>query len=113
MASPARHMAPCTLADLIVSETYILTSADIAPEKENILRKGVVPKEDGNRREHNDVKEAIAGSSTMNTDKYPPRHIPTTGVTAMMIQQATMDLELQGISLKPYKNFISWKYSLS
>ena len=30
-----------------------------------------------------------------------------------MIQGATMDLEHEGINLKPYKNFISQKYSLS
>ena len=55
------------------------------PERENILRKGGVPEEDGNGRECNDVGEAIAGPSTMNIDQSPPRHIPTTSVTAMMI----------------------------
>ena len=64
----------------------ILTSADIVAERENVLRMGGVLDEDGNQRECNDVEEAIAGSSTMNIDQSPPRDIPTTGVTAMIIQ---------------------------
>ena len=42
----------------------------------------------------------------MDTDQSPSRYILTTGVTAMMVCQATMDLEHQGINLKPYKTFI-------
>ena len=106
-------MAPCTLTDLIVSGTHIISSADIVWERENILRKGCVLEEDGNRRECNDMGKVIAGPSTMNIDQSPPRHILTTSVTAMMIQSATMDLEHQGINLKPYNNVISWKYNLS
>ena len=82
-------------------------------ERENILRKGGVLEEEGNMRKCNDMGEAIAGPSTMNIDQSPPKHSPTTSVTAMMICPATMDLEHQGTNLKPYKNFISQKYSMS
>ena len=75
-----------------------------------LLRKGGIPEGDGNRREHNKVGEAIGGLSSIDIDQLPSRHIPTTGVTAMMIQQATIDLEHQGINLKPYK---IWKSSIS
>ena len=67
-------MAPYTLTDLIVPVTCILTSTDIAPERENILSKSSVPEECGNRRECNDVGEAIAGPSTMNIDQSASRH---------------------------------------
>ena len=56
----------------------------IVPERQNVIRKCGVP-EDGNRREHSNVGEAIASPSTMDIDQSPPRHIPTTGVTTMMI----------------------------
>ena len=57
-SSPTRHMAPCTLTDLIVPETCIPTGVDIAPERENILRKGIFPEEDGNRSRplHNEYR---------------------------------------------------------
>ena len=48
-AYPAKYMAPCTLTDLIVPETHILTNVDIALERENFLRMGGVPEEAGNR----------------------------------------------------------------
>ena len=48
--------------------TCILTSADVVPERENVLRNGAVPEEDGNRRECNDVGEAMTGPSTMDID---------------------------------------------
>ena len=86
---------------------------DVMPERENLLRKGSVPEEDGNRRECNEVAEAIAHPSPMDADQSPSRHICTTSITVMMIWQATMDLEHQGINLKPYKNFIYQKYILS
>ena len=83
-------------------------------KKRTLPRKGDVPEEDGDWRECNDVVgEAIAGPSTMNLDQSPPRHIPTTSMTAMMIQQVKMELECKGVSLKPYKNFISRKYKMS
>ena len=78
-------MALCTLTDLIVSAACLITSADIVLERENLPRKGEVPEDNGYRKECNDVGEAIVGPSTMNLDQSPPRHIPTTGVTAMMI----------------------------
>ena len=112
-SSPTKHMAPSTLADLIVLGTCIITSAHIALERENILWKVGVPEEDGKRRECNDMEEAIAGPSSMNIDQSPSTHIPTTSITAMMIRQATMNLEHQGINWKPYKNYISKKSSLS
>ena len=97
-------MVPYTLTDLILLGTHIITIAYIVPERENVLRKGGVPEEDGNRRECNDAGEAIAGHSTMNIDQSSHRHIPITDVTAMMIWQATIDLEHKGINLKPYTN---------
>ena len=78
-------MTPCTLTDLIAPWTCILTSVDIALEKESFLRKGNVPEEDGDERECNYVGETIAGPSTMNLDQSPSRHLPTTSMTAMMI----------------------------
>ena len=81
-------------------------------KRENVLRKGGVPEEGGNMKKCNDVGDAVVGPPTMNIDQYPPRHIHTTSVTAMMIQWATMNMEHQGINLKPYKNFISKKYRL-
>ena len=78
-------MAPFTLAYLIVPGTCILTHVDIVPERENILRKGCVLLEGGNSREHNKVEEPIAELS-MDLHESPFRHIPTTNVTAMMIQ---------------------------
>ena len=112
-SSSARTTAPCTLTDLIAPDTHIPASASIWPESENLLRKGGVPGEDGNRGECNEVGEAKVGPSSLNMDPSPSRHIQTTGVTAMMIQPATMDLEHQGINLKPYKNLILQKFSMS
>ena len=71
--------------DHIVPRTHILTSVDNVPERENILKKDGVPEEDSNMRECNDVREAIAGPSSMNIHLSPLRHIPTTGYTALMI----------------------------
>ena len=85
-SSPARPMASCTLTDHIVPGTHILTNVAIMPERENVLKKGGIPEENGNRREHNDVEEAIAGPSTIDTDQSPSRHIPTMGVITMIIQ---------------------------
>ena len=85
-SSPARPMAPCTLADLIAPSTYILTSADIMPESKTLLRKCNVPEDDGNRGKCNKVGEAIVGLSSMYMNLSPSRHIPATGVTDIMIQ---------------------------
>ena len=79
-------MVPCTLTDLIVPETCILTNAGIMQERENILRKGRVPEEDGNRTECNEVGEGIPGPSSMDIDQSTYRHISITSVTAMMIR---------------------------
>ena len=70
-------------------------------ESETLLRKSNVLEDDGNRGEHNEVGEAIAGSFSMYINPLPSRHIPTISVTAMIIQRATIDLEHQGINLKP------------
>ena len=113
LGSPARQPTPYTPTDLIAPGTQILSSTDIMPESETILRKGNIPEEGGNRGDHNKVGESIAGPSFMDMNPSQSRHIPTTDVTAMMIQQATMDLEHQGINLKPYKDFISLKLILS
>ena len=77
-------MAPCTLTDLIAPGTCILASVGITSESENVLRKGHVP-DDGNRGECNEVGEAIVGPSSMDMNASPSRHIPTTGVAAMII----------------------------
>ena len=53
-------MTSCTLTDLIVPGTCILTSVDIVPERESFLRKSDVPEDDDSRRECNNVGEAIA-----------------------------------------------------
>ena len=79
-------MAPCILTDLIVPGTHILTSANISPESDNLIRKGGITEEDGNRRKCNEVGEAIVGPSSMDMDQSASRYIPTTSVTAMMIQ---------------------------
>ena len=86
-------MIPRTLTHLIAPGTHILTSAGIMPESENLLRKGGVQEDNANRGECNEVREAMAGPSSMDMDQSSSRHMPTTGVTAMMIKQATMDLE--------------------
>ena len=91
-SSPAKHMAPCTLAHFIVPGTCIIASVDTVLKRENILWKGGVPEDDGNRRECNDMGEALAGPVTIYIDQSPFRHIPSTCVTTMMILQATMDL---------------------
>ena len=96
-------MTPCTLTNHIVPGTCILISAYIVQERENVLKKGGVQEEVDNRRECNDVGEAIAGPSSMNIDQSSPRHISTSGVTFMMILQAMMDLEHQSINLKHYE----------
>ena len=79
-------MAPCTLTDLIVPQICILTSVDMPPESKNLLKKGSIPEENGNKRECNKVGEAIPGPSSMDITQSPSRHIPTTSVTTMMIQ---------------------------
>ena len=84
--SPARHMTPCTLTSLTAPGTCIPVSTGIMPDSENLLRKGSAPDDDCNRGECNEVGEAIMGPSTMDMNPYPSRHIPTTGVTATMIQ---------------------------
>ena len=70
-----KHMALCTLTDIDLSETHIITSADIVPERENILRKGGVPEEDGNMRKCNDMGKAIAAPHNeyrpISTQTYP------------------------------------------
>ena len=78
-------MAPCILTDIIVPGTYIITSLDIAPDRENVLRMVGVQEEDGNMRKCNDLGEAIAGPSTMNIDQSPPRHTPTSSAISMII----------------------------
>ena len=78
-------MAPYTLTNLIAPGTHILTNVEITPESENLLKKGGIPEEDGNRREYNKEGEVIAGPSSIDMDQAPSRHIPTTSVTAMMI----------------------------
>ena len=106
-------MAPCTLTDCIVPGTHILASAGIMLESETLLRKGSVPEDDGNRGECNEVGEATMGPSSTDMNPFPSRHIPTTGVTAMMIPWAMVDLEHLGINLKPYKDFISQIFNMS
>ena len=78
-------MAPCTLTNITVPETCIITSADVVPEGKNVLRRGGVPDGNGNRRTCNNVGDTIGGPSTMNTDQYPSRHTPSSGVTDDMM----------------------------
>ena len=106
-------MAPCTLTDLIGPRTCILASIGIAQESETLLREGSVPEDDGHRGEHDKIGEAIVGPSSMDMNPSPSWHIPTTSATAMMIPRATIDLEYQGVNLKPYKAFISQKCYMS
>ena len=108
--SPTRPMGPCTLTDLFAPGTCIPTSADIRLERESFLSKGDVPEEGSDRRECNNVREAIAGPSTMNlavsTQAYSHYWCDCYG--DMMSYDG-----LQGVNLKPCKNFISQKYKLS
>ena len=53
------------------------SSCRLHTRKLNPPKEGSVLEENGNRGEHNEVGEAIVGPSHC-------RHIPTTGVTAMM-----------------------------
>ena len=85
-SSPVSPTVPCTLTDLITPRTHILANVGITPENETILRKSNVPENDGSRREHDEVGEEMVSPSSMNMNPSPSRHIPTTGVTAMMIQ---------------------------
>ena len=78
-------MVPCTLSDIIVPETCIITSVDIVVEREDVLRKSGVPQEDGSIRKHDNFGEAMVGPTTTNIDQSPPTHIPTTNTTVMMI----------------------------
>ena len=65
-------MAPCALTDFIAPGACILTSMGIIPERENLLREGSIPEDDGNRGEHNKVGENIVGSSSMDMDQSHP-----------------------------------------
>ena len=78
-------MTPCNLTIPIGPGSHILASVGIMPESESLLWKGGVPEDDGNRGEHNEVGEAMVGSSSMDMDPSPSRYIPTTSVAAMMI----------------------------
>ena len=95
--------APCTLTDHIAPRTHILTSTSITLERESHLNRGAVPENDDSRRKHDEVEEPLVSHSSMNMDPSPSRCIPTTDITAMMTQQATRDLEQQGINLRPTK----------
>ena len=78
-------MAHWTMTSLIVPGTCIITSVDIMPERENVLRNRHAQEEDGNMREWNNVGEAIAAPSTMDIEQSPSSYVPTTSITAMMI----------------------------
>ena len=97
------------MTDHIASGKCILTNVGITLENKTLLRKSNVPEDDGNREECNEIEEAIMDPSSMDMNSSPWRHVSTNGVTAMMTQQATMDLKHQGINLKPYKDLISQK----
>ena len=58
----------------------------IMQQNDSFLRKGGIPEEDGNRRECNEVEEAIVGPSSMDMYQSPSRHLPTISVAAMMIK---------------------------
>ena len=83
--SPVKPILPCTLIDIMVLQSYIMSSADITPERENVLTAGGVPEEDGNGRNFYDVDDAVTGPSTMNMDLHPLKHSQSTSVTAMMM----------------------------
>ena len=105
-------MAPCTLTDLIAPRTNILASTSITVERESLLNRGHVPEND-NWRKCDEVEKTLASSSSMDMDPSPPKHISTTDITAMMIQQATRNLKQQTINLRPYKDFILQKLNTS
>ena len=84
LCSPAKPMAPCILAILIAPDTCILTSAGIMPDSETLLCKSNIPEDDSNRGDHNEVAEAIVGTSSVDMNPSPFWNIPTLGVTAMM-----------------------------
>ena len=69
-------MASCTLTDPIAPGAHILASVGILLESENLLRRGGVPEDDGNRGEHNEAGEAMGGPSLMDMNPSPSRHIP-------------------------------------
>ena len=74
------------MTDLITPRTHILANVGITPENETILWKSNVPENDGSRREYDEVGEDMVNPSPMDMNPSPSRHIPTTSVTAMMIQ---------------------------
>ena len=99
-------VTPYAITDIIIPKLHASINEDILPKRENILGKSGAAKRDVIRRTDEETDNIIAGSSVRNSDQYPPRHGPTAGITAMMIHQATTNLEHWGINLKSYKNFI-------
>ena len=73
---PARPMSPYTLSDLTEPGTCIIANAGITPESEALLRNSNVPEDDGNRKMHNKVGEAIMGPSSVNMNPSPSQQIP-------------------------------------